>query len=119
MTIALDKLQGEKSSYLGYVAPIIIALRSILKNKNNLILCSPLYLSIIKGHEKQYSYILASISHPKLKFSWIRIEFTKLCKNVFLIECKAINSIINIKSGNITSDNDNNDELYSSLIHDV
>lgn len=58
LTIALDKLQGEKSCYLGYVAPTIITIRHILMEQNNLVYCAPLANAIIiKGLEKRYSFI--------------------------------------------------------------
>jgi len=49
---ALDKLQGEKKSYLGYVAPTILSIRLILINSTNRVYCKPLSLCIIQSLEK-------------------------------------------------------------------
>lgn len=39
---SLDKLQGEKNSYLGYVAPTLIVLRKLLIQSSNVKYCKPL-----------------------------------------------------------------------------
>jgi len=57
LAISLDKLQAEKSCFLGYVAPTIISLRLLLIQKTNLIYCRPLALSIIKSLEKRFDFI--------------------------------------------------------------
>jgi len=79
LTIALDKLQGEKSCYLIYVAPTVITIRNLLMEQNHLVYCASLSKAIIKSLEKRYAfifdlkdpkskpYILAAVSHPKFK----------------------------------------------------
>jgi len=127
LTTALDKLQGEKSCYLGYVAPTIIAIRRILLNQSHLTYCKPLSLSIIKGLEKRYSfifdlndpkskpYILSSVTLPKFKLSWVPSQFSDICKNLFLLECNEVSSIMNTESGPSTTDNDSGDEFYTPI----
>lgn len=128
LTTALDKLQGEKSCYLGYVAPTIIALKHILMSKSNLVYCKPLSICIIKSIEKRYHflfnlndqkskpYILSSVSHPKFKLNWVPTQYSETCKNIFLSECHEINSNMNIEVELLTSDHDSGDEFYNSLI---
>jgi hypothetical protein len=79
---ALDKLQGEKRSYLGYVAPTILPIRlSLINSVPNRVYCKPLSLCIIQNLEKRFDYlfnlsnsnskafIIASVSHPKFKMN--------------------------------------------------
>ncbi|XP_060846553.1 uncharacterized protein LOC132926230 [Rhopalosiphum padi] len=79
LAVALDKLQGEKRSFLGYVVPTIIVLRRLLIQSTHLIYCKPLSLCLIVSLEKRFDYlfnlssskskdfILAAMSHPKFK----------------------------------------------------
>ncbi|KAL4083494.1 hypothetical protein QTP88_028810 [Uroleucon formosanum] len=57
LAISLDKLQAEKSCFLGYVAPTIISLRLLLIQQTNLIYCRHLALSIIKSLEERFYFI--------------------------------------------------------------
>lgn len=128
LTIALDKLQGEKTCYLGYVAPTIITLKHILMEQSHLVYCGPLSKAIIRGLEKRYSfvfdlkdpkskpYILSAISFPKFKLSWVPTEYIEVCQQLFLSECNDIDSAKKIESGNISiSENDSGDEFYSLM----
>ncbi|XP_025202226.1 uncharacterized protein LOC112599519 [Melanaphis sacchari] len=130
LTIALDKLQGEKSCYLGYVAPTVITIRHIiLMEQNHLVYCASLSKAIIKGLEKRYSfifdlkepkskpYILTAVSHPKFKMDWMPQQFSEICKQLFISECNQIVSEINSETGNYAvSENDSEDDFYSSLL---
>lgn len=64
---------------------------------------------------KRKPYILALVSHPKCKLSWMPTQYTEICKNLFLSECNAIDSIINIESELSVSDNDSGEEFYSLI----
>lgn len=122
---ALDKLQGEKSSYHGFVAPTIIAIRRISLNLTHLTYCKPLYLSIIKGLEKRYSFIFdlndpknkpySSASLPKFTLSWVPSQYSDICTNLLLSECNEVSFIINTESGPSTTGNDSGDELYAPI----
>jgi hypothetical protein len=84
---------------LGYVAPTILVLRGLLISFTDLKYCKPLSLAIIQAIETRFNYILdlsrpeskafimASISHPKFKLSWIPLRYMNLCKNLFITEC--------------------------------
>jgi len=92
LAFSLDKLQGEKNSYLGYVAPTLLALRKLLIQSNQLTYCKPLSLAIVTSLEKRFSFlynlserksksfILASISHPKFKMDWVPVRYRDLCR---------------------------------------
>ncbi|KAE9536961.1 hypothetical protein AGLY_006768 [Aphis glycines] len=54
---SLDKLQGEKNSYLGYVAPTLIVLRKLLIQSSNVKYCKPLASALISSLEKRFNYI--------------------------------------------------------------
>ncbi|XP_060866729.1 uncharacterized protein LOC132942408 [Metopolophium dirhodum] len=125
---SLDKLQGEKNSYLGYVAPTLIVLRKLLIQSSNVKYCKPLASALISSLEKRFNYIydlsnaksknfiVASISHPKFKMSWVPVRYISLCKELFLNECnifKDENSISESASDN--ADSDTSDEFYSNL----
>lgn len=56
LTNSLDKLQGEKHNYLGYVAPTLIILRKLMIQSINLKCCKPLALTIISSLEKRFYY---------------------------------------------------------------
>jgi len=125
---SLDKLQGEKNSYLGYVAPTLIVLRKLLIQSSNVKYCKPLASALISSLEKRFNYIydlsnakskdfiLASISHPKFKMSWVPVRYISLCKELFLNECNTFkdeNSVSESASDN--ADSDSSDEFYSNL----
>lgn len=102
LAISLDKLQGEKSCYLGFVAPTILALRLLLIQMNDLVHCRPLCFNIISSLEKRFDYILdlkkvkskafilSAISHPKFKLSWVPDRYKSYCKQIFIDECNSI-----------------------------
>jgi len=126
---SLDKLQGEKHNYLGYVAPTLIVLRKLLiQSSTNLKHCRPLCFSLISSLEKRFNYvfdlsdpksktyIIASTSHPKFKLSWVPVRYTKLCKNIFLNECETLSTTIENKSS-VSTDNEDSDSdgFFNSL----
>jgi hypothetical protein len=131
LAMALDKLQGEKSCFLGYVAPTIIALRLKLIQFTHLVYCKRLAHLLIVSLEKRFSYlfdlenskskafILASISHPKFKLSWAPVRYLSLCKKLFISECDILNSIEITSSGTNNSGDDETDgsdsEFYQIL----
>ncbi|KAL4083950.1 hypothetical protein QTP88_029266 [Uroleucon formosanum] len=130
---ALDKLQGEKRSYLGYVAPTILSIRLFLLNSTNRRgYCKPLSLCIIQNLEKRFDYlfnlssskskafILASISHPKFKMNWVPVRYKNVCRNLFIDECNTLSAIINSSpnSGSSSEENDESDDdkFYNNLL---
>ncbi|XP_022169832.1 uncharacterized protein LOC111033420 [Myzus persicae] len=130
LAVALDKLQGEKRSFLGYVAPTIIVLRRLLIQSTHLIYCKPLSLCLIVSLEKRFDYlfnlsspkskdfILAAMSHPKFKSSWIPVRYVDLCKQLFINECKLMNSnsdFTEYVSSSDNSDSNSDTEFYRSV----
>lgn len=130
---ALDKLQGEKRSYLGYVAPTILSLRlSLLNSTNRRVYCKPLSLSIIQNLEKRFDYlfnlssskskafILASISHPKFKMNWVPVRYKNVCRNLFVNECNTLSAVINSNPDSCSSSEENaesdDDKFYNNLL---
>jgi len=66
LAFSLDKLQGEKNSFLGYVAPALLVLRKLLMQSNQLTYCKPLSLAIVSSLEKRFSF-LCNLSELKSK----------------------------------------------------
>lgn len=60
---ATDKLQGEKKSFLGYVAPTILSLRGFQINLSNLVHCKPSSLTTITNLKKRFEYIFDLSNH--------------------------------------------------------
>lgn len=128
LAISLDKIQAEKSCFLGYVAPTIITLRLLLIQQTNLTYCRCLALQIIKSLEKRFSfildlenikskpYIIASISHPKFKLLWIPPRFLTACKNIFLSECNFMNSVSNSDFKENENDSADSDEEFYGIL---
>lgn len=128
LAISLDKIQAEKSCFLGYVAPTIISLRLLLIQQTNLTYCRCLALSIIKSLEKRFNfifdlenikskpYIIASISHPKFKLSWVPARYLSVCKNIFLSECNSMNSVTNSDSRENENDSADSDEEFYGVL---
>lgn len=129
---ALDKLQGEKRSYLGYVAPTILSIRLLLLNSTNIrVYCKPLSLCIIQNLEKRFDYlfnlssskskafILASVSHPKFKMNWVPVRYKNVCRNIFVSECNT-SAVTNSSpdSGSSSEENDESDDdiFYNNLL---
>lgn len=133
LALALDKLQGEKSCFLGFVTPTIIALRLKLIQLTHLIYCKQLAHLLIVSLEKRFSYlfdlehpkskafILASISHPKFKLSWAPVRYLSLCKKVFISECNVLNSIESTTSGANNSDDetDGSDSEFYQILNGI
>jgi len=42
-------------------------------------------------------------------------QFSDVCKNLFLLECNEVSSIMNTESGPSTTDNDSGDEFYTPI----
>lgn len=129
---ALDKLQGEKRSYLGYVAPTILSIRLLLLNSTNIrVYCKPLSLCIIQNLEKRFDYlfnltsskskafILASISHPKFKMNWVPVRYKNICRNIFISECNT-SAVTNSSPDSGSSSEENgesdDDKFYNNLL---
>ncbi|KAL5239092.1 hypothetical protein ACI65C_006502 [Semiaphis heraclei] len=135
LAFSLDKLQGEKNSYLGYVAPTLLALRKLLIQFNQLTYCKPLSLAIVTSLEKRFSFlynlrepksksfIIASISHPKFKMDWVPVRYRDLCKKMFIDECNLMSSLITTTNSDSADDSDNmsDKEFYNiiALINDL
>jgi len=127
LAISLDKLQDEKTCFLGYVIPTIIALRLKLLNLTSLVYCKPLSLLIVQSLEKRFSfvfdlehlkskpYILSSISHPKFKLNCIPIRFMSVCKKLFLSKCNSLNLSSNNLDSNVEPVYNNDDDFYNIL----
>lgn len=130
LTTALDKLQGEKRNYLGFVAPNIIILRHLLIELSLLIYCSPLKYCVISSFEKRFShlfdlsspksksFIILSMSHPLFKCNWIPLKYIDLCKELFINECKLTNSYSDVFENPI-SDKDNSDDSDTEFYGNV
>lgn len=126
LATSLDLLQGEKTCFLGYVAPTIIALRLKLIQSTHLIYCKPLALSIIFNLEKRFNYlfdlelskskpfILSAISLPKFKLSWIPVRYLHMCKKLFIAECNSLYLIENNSEINNDSE-ESSDDFFQIL----
>jgi len=129
LATSLDKLQGEKSCFLGYVAPSILALRLLMIQMNDLIHCRTLCLKIISSIEKRFDYIidlkkikskpyiLSAISHPKFKLTWVPERYKSYCKQMFLEECISISSssVDNLNTEVHLDDNNSDDDFFQIL----
>ncbi|KAL4134837.1 hypothetical protein QTP88_006540 [Uroleucon formosanum] len=105
LAFSLDKLQGEKNSFLGYVTPTLLVLRKLLIQSNQLTYCKPLSL-----------FYKASISHPKFKMDWVPVRYRDLCKKMFIDECNLMSSLITTNSDSADdSDNMSDKEFYSNI----
>ncbi|KAL4103817.1 hypothetical protein QTP88_019152 [Uroleucon formosanum] len=133
LAISLDKLQGENNSFLGYVAPTILVLRHLLISFTDLKYCKPLSFAIIQAIETRFNYILdlsrpgskdfiiASMSHPKFKLSWVPLRYMKLCKNLFISECcLRINTETKLTNLTIAQSDkdDSDDDFFDSICND-
>jgi len=112
-----------KKGYLGYVAPIILVLRRTLIKLTNLKYCRQLCIKIVQSLEKRFDYlfdlslpksksfVIASISHPKFKLSWIPVRYIDQCKQLFLTECNEMyTNISDIQKKNSVASDDENSE---------
>lgn len=129
LATSLDKLQGEKSCFLGYVAPSILALRLLMIQMNDLIHCRTLCLKIISSIEKRFDYImdlkkikskpyiLSAISHPKFKLTWVPERYKSYCNQMFLEECISISSssVDNLNTEVHLDDNNSDDDFFQIL----
>lgn len=133
LATSLDLLQGEKTCFLGYVAPTIIALRLKLIQSTHLVYCKPLAFSIVRNLEKRFHYlfdlelpkskpfVLSAISLPKFKLSWVvPVRHLEMSKILFLSECNLLNiTENNFDVSNESDDNECSDhEFYDILSGD-
>lgn len=72
---------------------------------------------------KSKSFVIASISHPKFKLSWIPVRYIDSCKQLFLTEFNEMYTNISdiqkktaVASGD--DDSDNSDKEYYSCLHE-
>lgn len=98
LAISLDILQGEKTCFLGLVAPTVIILKQKLTNFSHLSYCKPLVDGIVVALEKRFKhiydfncpesklYILSAISLPRFKLNWVPECHMDICKDLFLKE---------------------------------
>lgn len=95
-----------------------------------MIYSKPLNLCLINSLEKRFDslfnlnapkskdFIRASMSHPKFKSSWVPVRYKDLCKQLFLNECKLINSNSDLTervSSSDNSDSNSDNDFYSSV----
>lgn len=129
LATSLDKLQGEKSCFLGYVAPSILALRLLMIQMNNLIYCRTLCMKIISSIEKRFDYIidlknnkskpyiLSAISHPKFKMTWVPERYKSYCKQIFLEECISVSSSsVDYINTEVNLDSNSSDEDFFQIL---
>ena len=89
---ALDILQGEQNTHLGFLLPTIAVLKELIQSQEGkTVYCNPLIRSIISGIDKRFGwcfldekFIVASISHPKFKFKWVKNDLLKESYRVIL-----------------------------------
>lgn len=105
---ALDKLQDENEVTLGYVLPTLVLLKKKILNVGDLSVSQKIKSGLIASIEKRFPmldllnpmskpYILAAVSHPKFKMSWIDSqEIQETVKNMFVEEC--LNSVEKLES---------------------
>jgi hypothetical protein len=82
---ALDTLQGETNTHLGFLLPTIAVLTDIIQSQEGkTVYCDPLIKGILRGLDKRFGkcftddkFIVASVSHPKFKLKWIKNEDQK------------------------------------------
>lgn len=83
---ALEKLQGEKRMYYGYVIPTLMVCRRELSSAktNNLRFCESLLNAAIRGIETRFNNLLtlgndskdaviATVTHPYFKLKWLNL----------------------------------------------
>jgi len=100
----------------------------LLIQSSNVKYCKQLALTLISSLEKRFNYIydlsnakskdfiLASISHPKFKMSWVPVRYINLCKELFLNECNTFKDENFVsESASDNADSDSSDEFYSNL----
>jgi hypothetical protein len=88
---ALDTLQGDRYACLGFVLPTLKSLKTKL-NGVPLSLAKPLHAALIAAINKRFGhlfddseFLLASVSHPKFKTSWIDDPELKLRCSMLLL----------------------------------
>jgi len=95
--------------------------------------CKPLSIAIIQAIETRFNYILdlsrpeskdfiiAAVSHPKFKLSWVPLRYMNLCKKLFITEC-CLRINTETKPTNLTvtqSDkDDSDDDFFDSICND-
>jgi hypothetical protein len=92
VAFALDLLQGENNCYFGYVLPTIKSLTNNIQ-KTTVSYAAALKKAVLDGINMRFQqyftddyFILAAISHPKFKLSWVdepakKISYTQLLED--------------------------------------
>ena len=100
LATAIDILQGDKNCYMGYVLPTIQSLIVNVQNTPSSVAMA-LKKAIIEGlHSRFDSYftdeefILATLSHPKFKLSWVDDPVKKSPVHTAVRNCKQFNEFI-------------------------
>lgn len=132
IAFVIEYFQGEKSSFLGIVAPTINVLVLKLKNLENLKLCVdlrdgllvclekrfPYVLNIVTNNQLCRNFIVAAVSHPKFKLSWVPTQYIETCKNI-LLKYKNELKEINTRNEHLSDfhETDSTDMDFFSILH--
>ena len=62
-------------------------------------------------------YILASISHPKLKLSWVPVEHYEIARDLFIAECISVHNTSAANDSEVPSERDplDKDDCFSEF----
>lgn len=124
---ALDTLQGEHEVTLGYVLPTIVVLKRKNESISHLNVCQNIKAAVLRAIDKRFPiidlknpkskiYILAAVSHPKFKMSWVDEENLDMVKHMFTSECVHFMGIMDASSSDKSSENNQTeDDFFSEL----
>lgn len=127
VAVGLDLLQGDKEASLGYVLPTLYTIKIeinrahlITEHRNTirtkLMNCfDQRFFNIMEICEANKTYIMASISHPKFKLSWLPENDLDIAEKMFIDICLNLesNAHRNNIDENVQSDNDDDGYFVS------
>lgn len=114
----LDILQGETHCFLGTILPALHVLKTKLSLMTHLSHCDDLRKTLLFHLDRRFDsiinlhsptskiFILASITHPQFKMTWIPENDKAMCKALFIQECE--------KTASDTSEEKDEDMVESS-----
>lgn len=111
---ALNILQGDKNVSLGYVLPALYTIKNEMNRiqlfteysnvmREQLIECfDKRFFNVMDINIANKSMIIAAISHPKFKLSWLPEADSDTAESIFIEECLALASSMPQRNRNCT-----------------
>lgn len=98
----LTIIQGDEHCYMGIILPTLLSILKRIEKIDELKHCGPLRQMILTGLKRRFQkilnisseesseFVLASISHPRFKMTWVPEEHIDKTRSLFMAACELV-----------------------------